>query len=105
MRLDETAWQGSIGKKWRNSASCERFALAGNSGCRGYESEFALFLKDIIGLVEARAATGGLAQGSVAGFRIARNVTRRTAQFVFADRITDANVHSKTPAIDSQEHI
>jgi hypothetical protein len=105
MGLQVAGWQGPDHRKVTEFRQLRAICVSGRSGCCGYESELAFFFQDIIGLVEARAATGGLAQSRVAGFRIARNVTRRTAQFVFADRITDANVHSKTPAIDSQEHI
>lgn len=75
------------------------------SGRGGHHAELSLFVQDSIGLVETGAATGRLAERSIARFRIARDVTRGVTQLAFPDGVADTDVHSKTPATDSQEHI
>ena len=78
------------------------FVSAG-SGCCSHTAAFALVIEYAVGLVQAAAAARRFAKRRVAGFGIAGDMPCGLAEFAFADRVTDADVHSNTPAIGSQK--
>lgn len=81
----------------RKCADCTCKALA-SGGLQTFGASLRAFFDQQFGrLVKALAALRAAAQCFVNGIGITRAASRRIAQFAFADRIADANVHRRLP--------
>lgn len=81
-------------EKRRNSANCKRFSNAcPPSGGKWLAGRLTLFKHYHVGIVEALAAIGPLAQRCITSLGISRRMPRNMPQFAFADGVADTDIH------------